>query len=113
MDGRPPASLVFVHKFRYSCSQALRGGEILPSFFALPHEKSAFVLFREPHSLEIFSNSAPRSPLGSCSFAKRAEVENMGSLRQIFREAIGSVAVVLAQRFRIRLFPRRLAWENE
>src|SRR5258708_38572089 len=68
---------------------------------ALPHEKSAFVLFTKPPPLEVFSTSAPRSPLPPCFFAQRPEVGNMRSLRQIFREAAGNVAVVLEEQFRI------------
>ena len=63
---------------------------------ALPHEKSAFVLFTNPPPLEVVSNSATRSPLRSCSFAQRTEVASMCSLRQISHEANGGVAVVLA-----------------
>jgi hypothetical protein len=39
----------------------------------LPHEKSAFGLFTKPSTLEVFSTSATRSPLRSCSFAQRTE----------------------------------------
>jgi hypothetical protein len=62
------------------------------SISALPHEQSAFVLFTKPPALEVVSNSATSRPLGSCSFAKRAEVASMGSPRQIVHEAIGGVA---------------------
>jgi hypothetical protein len=41
------------------------------SFFALTHEKSAFVIFTKPLSLEVVSHFAPRSSLCSCSFAQR------------------------------------------
>ncbi len=33
-------------------------------------------------------------------------------MRQIFHEAIGGVAVVLAERFRIGPFPGRQTWEK-
>ena len=36
---------------------------------ALPHEKSAFVLFTKPSTPEVVYTSATSSPLGSCSFA--------------------------------------------
>jgi len=78
---------------------------------ALPHEKSAFGLFTKSPPLEVVSTSATRSPLGSCSFAQRTEVAIMRSLRQIFHEANGGVAVVLAERFRIRPFQGRQTWE--
>jgi hypothetical protein len=80
---------------------------------ALPHEKSAFGLFTKSPPLEVVSPSATRSPLGSCSFAQRTEVAIMRSLRQIFHEANGGVAVVLAERFRIRPFRWRQTWEQE
>jgi hypothetical protein len=78
---------------------------------ALPHEKSAFGLFTKSPPLEVVSTSATSSPLGSCSFAQRTEVAIMRSLRQIFHEANGGVAVVLAERFRIRPFQGRQTWE--
>jgi hypothetical protein len=81
--------------------------DLLPLLNALPHEKSDFGFFTKPIPLEEVSPSATKLPPGSCSFAKRAEVDNMGSLRQIFGEAIGGVAVVLAPRFPIALLPRR------
>jgi hypothetical protein len=68
---------------------------------ALPHEKSAFVLFTNPPPLEVVSNSATRSPLCSCSFAQGTEVAIMRSLRQIVHEASGGVAVVLAEQIRV------------
>jgi hypothetical protein len=64
-------------------------GRLIFHHDALPHEKSASVLFTYPPPLEVVSNSATRSPLRSCSFAQRTEVASMRSLRQIFHEAIG------------------------
>ncbi len=74
------------------------------SFFAtlaqvacIASRKSAFGLFTKPNPFQEVSFSATRSSLGSCSFAKRAEVDTMGSLRQIFGEAIVGLAVVLRE----------------
>jgi hypothetical protein len=58
--------------------------DILPRHVALPHEISVFVLFTKPPLLEVFSTSAPRSPLLSCCLAQQTEVAIMCSLRQIF-----------------------------
>ena len=63
--------------------------------------------------LEVFSTSLTRSPPRSCSFAKSMEVVIMRSQRQIFHEAIGSIAVALAERFRIRPFLGRRKWVKE
>jgi hypothetical protein len=81
--------------------------------YALPHEKSAFGLFTKSPPLEVVSPSATRSPLGSCSFAKRAEVASMRRLRQIVHEASGGIAVVLAKQFRVGPLQRRQPWEKE
>ena len=61
---------------------------------ALPHEKSAFGLSTNPPTIEVFSNSATRTPLRSCSFAKPTEIGIVFSLRQIFHETTCGVAVV-------------------
>jgi hypothetical protein len=91
----------------FGVTSCLAHRDLLPLLNALPHEKSDFGFFTKPIPLEEVSPSATKLPPGSCSFAKRAEVDNMGSLRQIFGEAIGGVAVVLAPRFPIALLPRR------
>jgi hypothetical protein len=78
----------------------------------LPHEKSAFVLFTKLPPLEVVSNFATRSPLGSCTFAQRTEVAILRSLRQIVHEASGGVVVVLAERFRVGPLQRRQLWEK-
>jgi hypothetical protein len=93
---------------RKACFLAFRQSE-----GALPHEQSASVLFTNLPPLEVVSNSATTSPLPSCSFAQRTEVASMRRLRQIVHEAIGGVAVVLAERFRIRPFRWRQTWEQE
>jgi len=81
------------------------------SFFAtlaqvacIASRKSAFGLFTKPNPFQEVSFSATRSSLGSCSFAKRAEVDTMGSLRQIFGEAIVGLAVVLREGSEAALF---------
>ena len=74
---------------------------------ALPHEKSAFILFTNPPPLEVVSTSATRSPLRSYSFAERTEIAIKCSLRQIFHEASGGVAVVLVEQFCIEPFQER------
>ena len=61
----------------------------------------------------MVSPSATRSPLGSCSFAKRVEVASMRSLRQIVHEASGGVAVVVAKQFRVGPLQRRTPCEKE
>ena len=81
--------------------------------YALPHEKSAFVLFTNPPPLEVVSTSASRSLLRSYYFAERTEIAIMCLLRQIFHEAIGRVAVVLSERFRIGPFQERQTWEKK
>jgi hypothetical protein len=78
---------------------------------ALPHEQSAFGLFTKSPPLEVVTPSATRSPPGSCSFAKRAEVVIMRSLRQTIHEASGGIAVVLAKQFRVGPLQRRQPWE--
>jgi hypothetical protein len=93
------------------CKKAF--SDYLPRKGALPHEKSAIGLFTQPPTIEVFSNSSTRSPLRSFSFAKRTEVAIMRSLRQIFHEATGVVAVVLAERFRVGPFQGRQRWEKE
>jgi hypothetical protein len=87
-------------------------GKIVITVGALPHEKSAFVHFTKLPPLEVVSNFATRSPLGSCTFAQRTEVAILHSLRQIVHEASGSVVVVLAERFSVGPLQRRQLWEK-
>ena len=110
---KPPGdNQAVIWQARRRCFYVQKGVQRHPaSFSALPHEKSAFGLFTKSPPLEVVSTSATRSPPGSCSFAQRTEVAIMRSLRQIFHEANGGVAVVLAERFRIRPFQRRQTWE--
>src|SRR5258708_39690080 len=65
--------------------------------YALPHEKSAFVLFTKLPPLEVVSTSATRSPPGSRTFAQRTEIALLRALRQIVPEASGCIAVDLAK----------------
>jgi hypothetical protein len=57
--------------FALASTVAVQRMHNLPDGSALPHEKSAFVIFSKPPSLEVVSHSAPRSFLCSCSFAQR------------------------------------------
>jgi hypothetical protein len=75
--------------------------------------KSAFGLSTKPPTIEVFSNSATRTPLRSCSFAKPTEIGILFSPRQILHEATDGVAVVLAESFRVEPFQRRQTWEKE
>lgn len=93
------------------CSQRLLTQSAVK--LALPHEKSAFGLSTNPPTIEVFSNSATRTPLRSCSFAKPTEIGIVFSLRQIFHEATCGVAVVLAEQICVESFQRRQTCEKE
>ena len=80
---------------------------------ALPHEKSAFGYITKPPTIEMYSNSATRSPIRSCTFAIPTEDDIIRRLRQILHEATGGVAVVLKERFRVEPFQGSQTWEKE
>jgi hypothetical protein len=99
MDERISVSELFHDDMNQGFDVSIQEKEVpIPQRCSVAHylmRNLTFGLPTKPPPIEVFSTSATRSALRSCSFAKRTEVAIMCSPRQIFHEAIGSVSVVL------------------